>query len=67
MRIFNLSFDIITKPPPEMWKAFRSLDDSKIEDDIEGVDQTLEELEEKAAKVLGKEKTLYTLLVDYEI
>jgi len=42
-----------------MWEALRSLDDSKIGDDVEGEDPTVNELEEKAAKVIGKEVALF--------
>ncbi len=59
MRIVDLRSDTVTKPSPEMWEVLRSLDDSKIGDDVEGEDPTVNELEEKAAKVIGKEKALF--------
>ena len=46
-------------PSPEMWEKLRSLDNSNIGDDVEGEDPTVNELEEKAAKVIGKEAAVY--------
>ena len=57
--MIDLRSDTVTKPSPEMWEALRSLNDSKIGDDVEGEDPTVNELEEKAAKVIGKEAALY--------
>ncbi|NVM19295.1 MAG: aminotransferase class I/II-fold pyridoxal phosphate-dependent enzyme [Candidatus Lokiarchaeota archaeon] len=59
MKIVDLRSDTVTKPSQEMWEALRSLDDSKIGDDVEGEDPTVNELEEKAAKLMGKEAALY--------
>ena len=59
MRIVDLRSDTVSKPSPEMWEGLRSLDDSKIGDDVEGEDPTVNELEEKAAKVIGKEAALF--------
>ncbi len=59
MKIVDLRSDTVTKPSQEMWEALRSLDDSKIGDDVEGEDPTVNELEEKAAKVIGKEVALF--------
>ena len=59
LRIIDLRSDTVTKPSPEMWDAIRSLDDSKIGDDVEGEDPTVNELEEKAAKLIGKEAALF--------
>jgi len=59
MRIVDLRSDTFTKPSEEMWKNLRSLDNSKIGDDVYGEDPTVNELEEKAAKIIGKEAALY--------
>ncbi|MFX1307322.1 MAG: threonine aldolase family protein [Promethearchaeota archaeon] len=59
LRIIDLRSDTVTKPSPEMWEMLRSLDNSKIGDDVEGEDPTVNELEEKAAKVTGKESALF--------
>ncbi len=58
MRIVDLRSDTVTKPSPEMWEALRSLGNSKLGDDVEGEDPTVNDLEEKAAKVVGKEAAL---------
>jgi len=58
LRIVDLRSDTVTKPSPEMWEALKSLDNSKLGDDVEGEDPTVNELEEKAAKVVGKEAAL---------
>ncbi len=58
MKIVDLRSDTVTKPSPEMWKIHRSLDNSMIGDDVEGEDPTVNELEVKAAKLLGKEGAL---------
>ena len=59
MKIIDLRSDTVTKPSPEMWEAVKSLDNSMIGDDVEGEDPTVNELEEKAAKVIGKEAALF--------
>ncbi len=59
MKIVDLRSDTVTKPSPEMWEELRSLDDSKIGDDVEGEDPTVNELEKKAARVIGKEAALF--------
>ena len=58
LRIVDLRSDTVTKPSPEMWEGLRSLDNSKLGDDVEGEDPTVNELEKKAAKVVGKEAAL---------
>ncbi|MFX0134072.1 MAG: threonine aldolase family protein [Candidatus Hodarchaeota archaeon] len=58
MRIVDLRSDTVTKPSPEMWEALRSLDNSKLGDDVEREDPTVNELEEKAAKLVGKDSAL---------
>ena len=58
MRIVDLRSDTVTKPSPEMWDMIKSLDNSKLGDDVFGEDPTVNELEEKAAKLIGKEAAL---------
>ena len=59
MRIVDLRSDTVTKPSPEMWEAVRSLDNSKLGDDVMGEDPTVNELERKAAEKLRKEAALF--------
>ena len=59
MRIVDLRSDTVTKPSPEMWDVVKSLDNSKLGDDVLGEDPTINELEEKAAKIIGKEAAVY--------
>ena len=59
MRIADLRSDTFTKPSAEMWEMLKSLDNSKIGDDEFGEDPSVNELEEKASKILGKEAALY--------
>lgn len=59
MRIVDLRSDTVTKPSPEMWEALKLLDNSKLGDDVEREDPTVNELEEKAAKIVGKESALF--------
>ncbi|MFX1419285.1 MAG: threonine aldolase family protein [Promethearchaeota archaeon] len=59
MRIVDLRSDTVTKPSPEMWEMLRSLDNSNIGDDVEREDPIVNELEEKAAKIVGKEAALF--------
>ncbi len=59
MRIVDLRSDTFTKPSPKMWEMLKSLDNSKIGDDVFGEDPTINELEEKAAKLVGKEAAVY--------
>lgn len=59
MRIIDLRSDTITKPSPEMWEMIKSMDNSKLGDDVIGEDPTVNELEEKAAKIIGKEAALF--------
>jgi threonine aldolase len=59
MRIIDLRSDTVTKPSPEMWEMLRSLSNSDLGDDVEGEDPTVNKLEEKAAKVIGKEGALF--------
>lgn len=58
MKIIDFRSDTVTKPSPEMWKALKSMDNSKLGDDVLGEDPTVNELEDKAAKVIGKEAAL---------
>ncbi len=59
LKIVDLRSDTVTKPSPEMWEMLRSLENSNIGDDVEGEDPTVNELEEKAAKIIGKEASLF--------
>ncbi len=59
MKIVDLRSDTITKPSPEMWETLQSLDNTKIGDDVMGEDPTVNELEEKAAKIVGKKAALF--------
>ncbi|MHA1687735.1 MAG: threonine aldolase family protein [Promethearchaeota archaeon] len=59
MKEIDLRSDTVTKPSPDMWKMLRSLDNSKIGDDVMGEDPTINELEEKAAKIIRKEAALF--------
>jgi threonine aldolase len=42
-----------------MWEMLKSLDDTKIGDDVIGEDPTVNELEEEAAKLIGKKAALF--------
>lgn len=57
--IVDLRSDTVTKPSLKMWEAVKSLDNSKIGDDVLIEDPTVNELEKKAAKLVGKEAALY--------
>jgi threonine aldolase len=57
-RIIDLRSDTVTKPTPDMWEALKSLDDSKLGDDVFGEDPTVNKLEEEAAKLMNKEAGL---------
>jgi threonine aldolase len=58
MKIIDFRSDTVTKPSPEMWEVVKSMDNSKLGDDVLGEDPTVNELEDKAAKVIGKEAAL---------
>ncbi|MFX1448954.1 MAG: threonine aldolase family protein, partial [Promethearchaeota archaeon] len=58
MKIVDLRSDTVTKPSPEMWEYVKSMSNSQLGDDVMGEDPTVNELEEKAAKLLGKEAAL---------
>ena len=57
-KIVDLRSDTVTKPSPEMWKALKSLDNTQIGDDVYREDPTVNELEDTAAKITGKEAAL---------
>lgn len=57
-RTIDLRSDTVTKPSPEMWEVFKSLNNSNLGDDVFREDPTVNELEEKAAKLLSKEAGL---------
>ncbi len=58
MKIIDLRSDTVTKPSPEMWEYLKSMGNSRLGDDVMGEDPTVNELEEKAAKIIGKEAAL---------
>ena len=58
MRIVDLRSDTVTKPSPEMWEYIRGMNNSHLGDDVMSEDPTVNELEEKAAKIMGKESAL---------
>jgi threonine aldolase len=58
MKIVDFRSDTVTKPSPEMWEAVKSMDNSKLGDDVLGEDPSVNELENKAAKIIGKEAAL---------
>jgi len=55
-KIVDLRSDTTTLPTPSMWKAIAS---AKVGDDVYGDDPTVNELERKAAAILGKEAALF--------
>ena len=59
MRIVDLRSDTFTKPSPEMWETLKSLDNTRIGDDVVGEDPTVNELEKKSAKLVGKKAALF--------
>ena len=59
MKIIDLRSDTVTKPSPEMWEYMKSMGNSQLGDDVMGEDPTVNELEEKAAKLIGKEAALF--------
>ncbi|MFW9821654.1 MAG: threonine aldolase family protein [Candidatus Thorarchaeota archaeon] len=59
MRIVDLRSDTVTKPSPEMWEMLKSMDNSKLGDDVMREDPTVNRLEEKAAHIVGKEAALF--------
>ncbi|MFX0070338.1 MAG: threonine aldolase family protein [Candidatus Hermodarchaeota archaeon] len=59
MKIVDLRSDTFTKPSPEMWEMLKSLDNSHIGDDVFSEDPSVNALEEKAAKIIGKEAAVY--------
>ena len=58
MKIVDLRSDTVTKPSPEMWEFIKSMGNSRLGDDVIGEDPTVNELEEKVAKLIGKEAAL---------
>jgi len=59
MKIVDLRSDTVTKPSPEMWEYIKSMGNSRLGDDVMGEDPTVNELEEKAARLIGKEAALF--------
>ena len=58
MKTVDLRSDTVTLPSPEMWEMVKTLDNSKLGDDVLGEDPTVNLLESKAAKLMGKEAAL---------
>ncbi|MFW9874193.1 MAG: threonine aldolase family protein [Candidatus Thorarchaeota archaeon] len=58
MNVIDLRSDTVTKPSPEMWEMIKSMDNSRLGDDVLGEDPTVNDLEDKAAKIIGKEAAL---------
>jgi threonine aldolase len=56
--IIDLRSDTVTKPSPEMWEVFKSLENSKLGDDVFREDPLVNELEDKAAQLMNKEAAL---------
>ncbi|MHA1221267.1 MAG: threonine aldolase family protein, partial [Candidatus Heimdallarchaeota archaeon] len=56
MKKIDLRSDTVTMPSEEMLEAIRT---AKLGDDVYGEDPTVNELQEKAAKLLGKEAALF--------
>ena len=56
MMIVDLRSDTVTKPTPGMLEAMFS---AKVGDDVFGEDETVNELEEKAAKIFGMEAGIF--------
>ena len=59
MKIVDLRSDTVTKSSPEMWEYVKSMGNSDLGDDVMGEYPTVNELEEKAAKFIGKEAALF--------
>ncbi|RLI66771.1 MAG: threonine aldolase [Promethearchaeia archaeon] len=58
-QIFDFRSDTVTKPSSEMWEAIKSLKNDDLGDDVEREDPTVNKLEEKCAKLVGKEAALF--------
>ncbi|MHA1611738.1 MAG: threonine aldolase family protein [Promethearchaeota archaeon] len=58
-KIVDLRSDTVTKPSPAMWNTLRNLDNTALGDDVMREDPTINELESKAAKLVGKEAALF--------
>ena len=58
MRVVDLRSDTVTKPSTEMWEFIKGMDNSQLGDDVISEDPTVNALEEKAAKIIGKEAAL---------
>ena len=54
----DLRSDTVTKSSPEMWSALRALTNTQIGDDVNREDPTVNELEEVAVNIAGKEAAL---------
>jgi len=59
LKVVDFRSDTVTKPSPEMWEMVKLMNNSKLGDDVEQEDPTVNALEKKAAKLVGKEASLY--------
>ncbi|MHA1479687.1 MAG: beta-eliminating lyase-related protein, partial [Promethearchaeota archaeon] len=59
MKTIDLRSDTVTKPSPKMWEYVKSMGNSRLGDDVMGEDPTVNELEDKAAKLIGKDAALF--------
>jgi threonine aldolase len=59
MKTIDLRSDTVTKPSPKMWEYIKSMGNSRLGDDVMGEDPTVNELEDKAAKLIGKDAALF--------
>jgi threonine aldolase len=57
-KVVDLRSDTVTKPSPQMWDALGKLDNDALGDDVMREDPTVNALEKRAAKMLGKEAAL---------
>lgn len=62
--IIDLISDTVTRPTKEMLASMMS---AKVGDDVFNMDPTVNELQEKAAKMFGMEAALFFLLVLWQI
>ncbi|MGV9171575.1 MAG: threonine aldolase family protein [Promethearchaeia archaeon] len=59
MKTVDLRSDTITKPSPEMWEKVKAMDNSDLGDNVLGEDPTVNQLEQRAAELVGKEDALF--------
>lgn len=64
MKIIDLRSDTVTIPTDEMRKAMA---EAEVGDDVYGDDPTVNELEKKAADIIGKEDAIFVPSGTFEI